>query len=289
MSVRERDPLTGHETTGHEWNGITELNTRVPRAVWWFIGITHVWAFLYWILMPSWPLITTYTPGLLGFNEKEHIDRQIVDRDAARAWTEPMETLSIDGIRADPALMEVVDQTAPALFGDNCAACHGTDAAGGPGFPSLVDDAWLWGGGSDAIMETLRVGINSEHPDTRYAQMLAFGRDQVLSRDEIRAVVEYVRSLGGAGVDEETRNAGQEIFAENCSSCHGEDGGGLTDLGAPNLTNSFWIYGGDEESMFKTVHDGRQGWMPAFENRLGLGERKLLTIHIQDLAREHPR
>ena len=285
MSVKERDPLTGHQTTGHEWNGITELNTGVPVAIWWFIGITHAWALVYWVLMPAFPLVTTYTSGLLGFNQKEYTNAQIEARQVQRAWwTKPMEDKSIDEIRADPELMRVVKATAPALFGDNCAACHGVNATGGPGFPSLVDSAWLWGGTSDDILETLRVGINSPHPETRTSQMLAFGRDGMLTRDEIRTVTAYVRSLSGADVPQDVRDAGATLFADNCASCHGEDAKGSTDLGAPDLTDSFWIYGGDEASLFQTVYGGRHGWMPSWEGRLGLAERKILTIHIQDLG-----
>jgi len=285
MSVKERDPLTGHQTTGHEWNGITELNTGVPMAIWWFIGITHVWALIYWVLMPTWPLVNTYTRGLLGFDQKTYVNDQIEARQEQRSWwTKPMKEKSIDEIRADPELMRVVDATAPALFGDNCAACHGPQAAGGPGFPSLVDSAWLWGGGSDDIMETLRVGINSPHPETRISQMPAFGYDGILTRDEIRAVTAYVSSLSGTEGPREVHDAGAILFADNCASCHGDGGKGSTDLGAPNLTDAFWIYGGDETSLLKTVYGGRHGWMPSWEGRLGLAERKILTIHIQDLG-----
>ncbi len=168
MSVKERDPLTGHQTTGHEWNGITELNTRVPRAVWFFVIVTHIWALAVWILLPTWPLVTTYTKGLLGLDQREEVAEEIVLADAARAdWTGRVETLPAAEIMEDPVLMARVNGTAHRLFGDNCAGCHGLDAEGGPGFPSLVDDAWLWGGDTDTIMETLRVGINATHPDTR--------------------------------------------------------------------------------------------------------------------------
>jgi len=283
MSVRERDPLTGHETTGHEWNGITELNTRVPRTVWWAIGITHVWALIYWILMPSWPLVTTFYGGLLGANQQERVDEQLVEAQAARGdWATAMERMSIDEIRADPALMRVVVETAPALFGDNCAACHGENAAGGPGFPSLIDDDWLWGGEADTILETLRVGINSTHAETRVSQMLAFGRDGMLTRNEVRTVGAYVRSLSGAEVPEDARKAGAVLFADNCASCHGENATGIAELGAPDLTDAIWIYGGDEARVFETIYGGRHGWMPAWEGRLGLAERKILTIYIQD-------
>ncbi|QIE56025.1 cytochrome-c oxidase, cbb3-type subunit III [Pikeienuella piscinae] len=295
MSVKERDPLTGHMTTGHEWNGITELNTRVPPPIWWFIGITHVWALVIWILLPTWPLVTTYTKGLLGLDQREEVEEKVVAANVARSdWADRIADLPVDEIRADPVLMSRVNDTAHALFGDNCAGCHGADAAGGPGFPSLVDSAWLWGGDADAIMETLRVGINSQHPDTHFGQMLAFGRDGMLSRDEIRAVAAYVQTLSdagdvaaeGAAADDEATDApdGAQLFADNCSSCHGEDGGGDTTLGAPDLTDDFWIYGGDEETLFQTVWGGRQGWMPTWEDRLSEVERKILATYILELG-----
>lgn len=287
MSVKERDPLTGHQTTGHEWNGITELNTRVPRAVWFFVIATHVWALVVWILLPAWPLATTYTKGVLGLDQREEVEEKIVAANVARAdWADRIAALPADEILDDPELMERVDGAANQLFGDNCAGCHGRNAAGGPGFPSLVDDAWLWGGDADTIMETLRVGINATHPDTRLAQMLAFGRDGILPREDIRTVVDYVQSLSGTEAPADRIAAGAEIFANNCASCHGETGAGNMDLGAPNLTDDSWIYGGDDESMFDTIWDGRQGWMPAWEDRMTETERKMLTVHLQQPRRE---
>jgi cytochrome c oxidase cbb3-type subunit III len=285
VSVRERDPLTGHQTTGHEWDGITELNTRVPRAVWWSIGITHAWALLVWILLPAWPLWVIYTHGLLGTDQKEQVEEEVLAANSARAgWADPVAERTVTEIRADPALMARVDQTAPALFGDNCAACHGRDAAGGPGFPSLVDDAWLWGGDPDAILETLRVGINARHPDTRVSQMPAFGRDRILDRDQIDSVIAYVKSLSGEPADPEAAAAGATVFADNCASCHGDAGTGSTELGAPDLTDAFWIYGGDDASLFDTLMYGRQGWMPSWEDRLTLTDRKILTAYLLELG-----
>ncbi|MEC7259415.1 MAG: cytochrome-c oxidase, cbb3-type subunit III, partial [Pseudomonadota bacterium] len=244
MSVKERDPLTGHQTTGHEWNGITELNTRVPRAVWFFIIVTHIWALVYWVLMPAWPLVNTYTRGLLGIDQQEQVEERVAAADAARGvWADQIAALPLDKIRDDTLLMAHVDRTAPALFGDNCAACHGSRAEGGPGYPSLVDDAWLWGGDDETILETLRVGINAPHPDTRYAEMLAFGRDGMLDRDQIRITADYVQSLAAldSGASPERLEEGAALFADNCSSCHGEDGAGMQDLGAPDLTDTHWI------------------------------------------------
>ncbi len=289
MSVRERDPLTGHSTTGHEWNGITELNTRVPRAIWIAIAVTHVWALGVWILMPAWPLVWTYTGGILGIDQKEVIDETMREAQAERAgWADPIAAMSVDEIRADPALMQVVDDTAPALFADNCALCHGPGGVGGPGFPSLVDDTWLWGGDPDAVMETIRVGINSTHPETRVSEMLAFGRDGILSGEEIRTVVAYVQSLSGGGsAPPETVAAGAELFAANCVACHGEDGSGSTELGAPNLRAGHWSYGGDAATLYRTVHDGRRGWMPGWEGRLSLTDQKILTVYLQTLGEEN--
>ena len=289
MSVKERDPLTGHETTGHEWDGITELNTRVPRAVWFFVAVTHIWALVYWVLMPSWPLVTTYWKGLLGYDQAIAVEEKIAEayRDLD-SWRAPLSELSAEEIREMPELMAHVDRTAPTLFGDNCAGCHGTDLAGAPGFPSLIDNAWLWGGDSDTIMETLRVGINAPHPETRFAQMLAFGRDGLLSRAQIRTVVDYVQTLSGMQTDlaPARLEEGAAIFAENCASCHGETGIGNQDLGAPNLTDDAWVYGGDDATMFKTIYEGRQGWMPAWEDRLTEADRMMLTLYIQTRGAE---
>ena len=289
MSVKERDPLTGHETTGHEWDGITELNTRVPRAVWFFVAVTHVWALVYWVFMPSWPLINTYWKGLLNYDQAIVVEEKVAK--AYREldeWRAPLAELSAEEIREIPELMAHVERTAPTLFGDNCAACHGLDLAGAPGYPSLVDDAWLWGGDSETIMETLRVGINAPHPETRFAQMLAFGRDGMLSRPQIRTVVDYVQSLSGLERDLPAARLeeGATIFAENCASCHGENGQGIQEMGAPNLTDAAWVYGGDDETMFKTIYDGRQGWMPAWEDRLTKADRMMLTLYIQSRAAE---
>lgn len=287
MSVKERDPLTGHGTTGHEWDGITELNTRVPRVIWWAIGVTHLWALLVWILMPAWPLINTYTKGVLGITERERVEEQVRELRLARAdWVNAFEELSFDEIRSRPELMQIVRQSGSVLFADNCSGCHGAQGQGGPGFPSLTDLEWLWGGDDETIMETLRVGINAPHPETRVSQMLAFGRDGILTREEIRTVADYLVSLRGEEeVDPVRVAAGAGLFADNCASCHGKDARGLREMGAPDLTNESWLYGGDVDILFHTIHDGRQGLMPAWENRMSVADRKIMTLYVQELAR----
>jgi cytochrome c oxidase cbb3-type subunit 3 len=292
MSVEERDPHTGYLTTGHEWNGITELNTPVPRPVYFFLIAAVLFSFGYWVLMPAWPLGVTYTKGLLGIDQRAIVSESLKQAALDRAvWTKRIEGESFQAIQADPHLMTVVRQTGRTLFGDNCAACHGFSAKGGKGYPNLTTSSWLWGGDPETIAETIRVGINSTHPNARVAQMLAFGRDGILQRPDVENVITYVQSLSDPSVVKRAPQqveAGKKVFAANCTSCHGDDGKGKTDLGAPDLTDKVWIYGGDPQSIFTTVWGGRQGHMPTWENRLSPVERKILALYISDLRSPRP-
>src|SRR5690606_2538793 len=199
MAEVERDPVTGRETTGHEWNGIKELDTPVPRGVLIFLIVTHVWAIAWWFFAPTWPLGTTYTKGLLGFDQRTTVEARVIEGQQERAWwTTRMETEPYDTIIADEALMQTVRDTGRQLFGDNCAVCHGQDGKGRANYPDLTDDDWLWGGEPELIEETMRVGINTAHPESRIGQMPAFGRDAVLERDQIHNVASYVYSLTNA-------------------------------------------------------------------------------------------
>jgi cytochrome c oxidase cbb3-type subunit 3 len=291
MAVGERDPHTGHMTTGHEWNGIKELNTPVPRAVFLFLILTFAFAVVYWVLMPAWPLGRTYTKGLLGIDQRTIVAQKLEAAATDRsAWAARIEAADFAAIEADPALMRIVRETGRTLFGDNGAACHGRHAEGGSGkgYPSLVDAAWLWGGAPATVAETIRVGINAAHPDTRTSQMLAFGRDGTLDRAQILSVAAYVQSLSqpalASGAEAAAVAAGKEVFAANCVACHGEDGKGLTETGAPNLADGFWLYGGDRQSIFTTVYWGRQGVMPSWEHRLSALDRKILALYVLDLG-----
>lgn len=288
MSVDERDPHSGHRTTGHEWNGIKELNTPVPRAVWFFLIATALFAVGYWVLMPAWPIGRTHTRGLLNFDQRAVVSRQITRASQDRAvWTRRIVELDIDHIRADPALMRAVREDGHRLFGDNCAACHGSDGRGGKGFPNLIDRDWLWDGAPDAIAKTIAVGVNSPaSKDTRVSQMLAFGRDGMLESDAVRAVADYVRYLSdptiARGVGARSVAAGRTVFAANCVACHGPDARGNQALGAPNLTDRTWLYGGDAQSVYTTIFDGRQGEMPAWGERLSPVDRKILLVWLLD-------
>ena len=287
MAVEERALHTGYLTTGHEWNGIKELNTPVPRAVYFFLIIAAVYSVVYWILMPAWPIGVTYTKGLLGLSDRHNVREEVKQASLSRdQWAKQIETGSYASIQANPQLMTIVRQTGRTLFGDNCAACHGFDAKGGPGFPNLTTSSWLWGGDPAAIEETIRVGINSAHPDSRVSQMPAFGHDQMIPAADVENVVAYVRTLSDPTAAKDAKpgqiEAGQKVFAANCAACHGDDGKGKTDTGAPNLTDKFWIYGGDRQSITNTVWNGRQGRMPTWDGRLSPLDRKILALYLLD-------
>jgi cytochrome c oxidase cbb3-type subunit 3 len=289
MEVEERDPVTGRLTTGHEWNGIKELYTPVPRVVIFFLIVMTLFAVGYWILMPAWPLGRTYTKGLLGVDQKTTVERQVEEASAARsAWTQQIDTLDFAAIKADPVLMQYVRDAGSTLFGDNCAACHGTRGTGGKGFPDLTAGAWLWGGEPETVAETLRVGINSTHDEARVSQMLAFGRDGTLNLAQIDDVLAYVQSLGGSSdvtaASPEAVVRGKEVFVQNCVTCHGDDAKGKRDMGAPDLTDASWIYGGDRQSIHTTIYAGHQGQMPSWEQRLSTTQRKILTLYVLSLS-----
>jgi cytochrome c oxidase cbb3-type subunit 3 len=287
-----RDPYTGHLSTGHEWNGITELNTPVPRVIYFFLLATALFSLGYWVLMPTWPVGTTYTKGLLGDDVRADVTQSVKQAALDRAhWTQQIESKSFADIQKDPQLMDVVRESGRALFGDNCAACHGRDARGNKGFPNLTTQSWLWGGSPEEIAQTIRVGINSAHPDSRSSQMPAFGRDGILQRPDIDKVVAFVRSLSHPGdktIPADKIAAGKEVFAANCVACHGEDAKGSHEAGAPDLTDAFWIYGGDTQSITNTVWGGRQGHMPTWEGRLSDVDRKILALYITDLRSPKP-
>jgi cytochrome c oxidase cbb3-type subunit 3 len=293
MEVKERDPYTGRETTGHEWNGIKELDTPVPRGVLMFLIVTHIWAIAWWFLVPAWPLGTSYTRGLLGVDQRTTVEQRVLEGQRNRAdWISRMESEPYDAILADEVLMQTVRATGRQLFGDNCAACHGRDAKGGANYPDLTDGDWLWGGGPELIEQTMRVGINTGHPETRIGQMPAFGRDEMLDRAQVRSVAAYVYSLThpeySTPENVERIEAGREVFVTTCAACHGEDAKGSLEVGAPNLMDTAWIYGGDLDTIIASVHGGRQGHMPTWDERLTTAEIRTLALYVHDLGTRQP-
>jgi cytochrome c oxidase cbb3-type subunit 3 len=282
----EIDHVTGRSTTGHEWDGIKELNTPLPR--WWVLTFyaTIVWAVAYWVVYPAWPLVSGYTAGVLHYTNRAAITEDLANLEALRGEKmKVLGTASLADIEKDPALLALARARGKTVFGDNCAPCHGSGAAGAKGYPNLNDDDWLWGGSLDQIMQTIQFGARSGHAKAHEGQMLAFGRDGVLKKDEVVTVANYVRALSGLsttpGYD---TAAGKKIFAENCVSCHGDDGKGNQELGAPNLTDQIWLYGSDEATLIETIGNGRTGVMPAWIGRLDPVTIKALTVYVHSLG-----
>ncbi|UFZ07000.1 cytochrome-c oxidase, cbb3-type subunit III [Bradyrhizobium ontarionense] len=282
----EVDSVSGTATTGHAWDGIKELNTPLPR--WWVITfyITIVWAIGYWIVYPAWPTISSNTQGLLGYSSRADVAVELANLEKIRGGKmAALATASLADIEKDPAMLALARAKGKTVFGDNCAACHGTGATGAKGFPNLNDDDWLWGGSLEQIQQTLLYGVRSGHPKTRESQMLAFGKDGVLKPAEIVTVANYVRELAGLptrpGYD---AKAGAKIFAENCVACHGDNAKGNPDLGAPNLTDKIWLYGADEATLIETITNGRGGVMPAWEGRLDPTTIKAMAVYVHSLG-----
>jgi cytochrome c oxidase cbb3-type subunit III len=280
------DPVSGRETTGHEWDEIRELNNPLPR--WWLVLLyaTIVWSILYWVVYPSWPLVSDYTRGLFGYSQRAAVIEEVAAARAARgAQGQALARASLDEIRGDPELLKLALANGRAAFGDNCASCHGAGAAGRIGYPSLQDDEWLWGGSLDEIHKTIRVGARAGHADTRQSEMLAFGRDGILKRGETEAVANYVLSLSGQAFNPKLKlEEGGTLYAANCAACHGDQGKGNKEMGAPDLTDAIWLYGSAPEQVIATIAGGRKGVMPAWEGRLDPVTVKSLAVYIHSLG-----
>ena len=280
------DRISGQTTTGHEWDGIRELNTPLPRWWLWLFYLTIAFAVAYWIVYPAWPLASSYTAGLFGYTNRGRVAEDLAAGQAARMqMAAGLEAASVDQIAADPKLTEIALAEGKAAFGDNCTPCHGSGGQGQRGYPNLTAGRWLWGGTLDQIDGTITHGIRADDPDTHTSAMPSFGKDGILKPEEIREVANYVRTLGGLepeqGVDVA---AGKKIFADNCSACHGEDGKGNIDMGAPNLTTKVWQYGSDINDLIYTITYARNSVMPAWGKRLDPVTIKSLAVYVHSLG-----
>jgi cytochrome c oxidase cbb3-type subunit III len=276
------DPITGTATTGHEWDGLQELNTPLPRWWLWLFYATIIWAIGYWIVYPAWPFISSYSQGVLGWHSRNAV---VSDLDGLRAQRGPMmqklASASLDQIVADPQLLDFARAVGKSAFAENCAACHGAGGAGARGYPNLNDDYWLWGGKLANIEQTIAHGVRATDPDTHAgALMPAFGRTGMLKPAEISAAADYVRSLSGLPAPNADLAQGKKVFEDNCAVCHGADAKGNRDLGAPNLTNGIWLYSPDKAVIVDGIVNGRGGVMPAWSGRLDPTTIKALAVYV---------
>ena len=281
----EKDSVTGTETTGHEWDGIKELNTPLPK--WWLYVFyaTVAFSLVYYLLYPTVPGFD----GLLGTNNRLALDDKLAAAHERQAvYRDRIAALESEEIARDPELLSFALAGGRSLFADNCAPCHGLGGAGQHGYPSLADDVWLWGGTLDEIDTTILYGVRSAHEDSRFSEMPAFGADELLSGEEIAAVADYVLSLSGEAEGEADLAAGAEIYADNCAACHGENGEGDISQGAPRLNDQIWLYGGERAEVIAQIGKPKHGAMPPWVDRLDPMALKMLTVYVHSLGGGQP-
>jgi cytochrome c oxidase cbb3-type subunit 3 len=285
MSKHDIDEVTGVETTGHEWDGVKELNKPLPR--WWLLTFyaTIVWAVGYWIVYPAWPTFTGYTQGLQGYSQRLTVADELKAAQAAQGqFREQLDKTPLDQIRNSPDLLRFAMAGGAAAFQTNCAPCHGRGAQGFAGYPNLNDDDWLWGGTIFDLHKTISNGVRSDHKETRTSQMPRYGIDKLMDDGQINDAAEFVLSLTGKSTDPTAVARGQKVFAEQCASCHGPDGKGQQEQGAPNLTDEIWLYGGTKAAIVESIRTGRGGMMPAWAGRLDPVTIKALTVYVHSLG-----
>lgn len=285
MSIVERDPLTGQPTTGHEWDGIKELRTPIPT--WWLVTFVVTWIFSvgYLVLFPSFATTRGYAPGLLGWSSDGELQAAMAAaRSTQTAWRSKLLSVAIEKVEDDEELRRFAVAGGQAAFNENCAACHGVGAGGQIGqFPSLGDDDWLWGGRITDIQQTVRHGIRSGDDETRQSEMPAFG--DILAPEQIASAADYVLSLSDpAQKATRDRLPGAAIYSENCAACHGAQGEGNRELGAPRLNDAIWLYGTSREAVISQITRPRMGQMPAWGSRLDEATIRMLAVYVHTLG-----
>lgn len=280
------DEPTGTETVGHEWDGIEELNTPLPRWWLWTFYATMVFAIGYCVVYPAFPGANGKPGGMANWSSRDQLEATIAARDAEqKPLRDALSVGDINQLIADPKLMQAAVAGGGAAFRVHCTQCHGAGAAGSRGYPNLNDDDWLWGGDLATIEKTILDGIRQpEHKQTRFSQMPAFGRDGILTATEINDLASYLRAISKQENQSASSARGAQLFAANCVACHGSDGKGMRALGAPNLTDAIWLYGGDRASIVQTVTNSRYGVMPAWGGKLDKATVRMLAAYVHSLG-----
>jgi len=287
------DKASGVETTGHEWDGLKELNNPLPRWWLWTFIITCIWAFGYMFVYPTWPTLSGEgvrggTPGSAGWTQYRQLKEQQADIVARKsAYLERFTKSDFESILEDPELYQFAIAGGKAAFKENCSQCHGTGGGGAKGYPNLNDDEWIWGGSLEDIYSTLVVGIRSGHEDEKTSMMPNFGEDGILNKEQMRDVAQYVYALSHKEnlADAATLQRGAGIFKEQCAACHADDGRGMREMGAPSLNDAVWLYGdGEVNSIMNQLQRAKHGVMPYWEGRLSNETIRQLTIYVHSLG-----
>ncbi|MDS9468538.1 cytochrome-c oxidase, cbb3-type subunit III [Paracoccus sp. MBLB3053] len=273
-------------STGHSWDGIEEYDNPLPRWWLWTFYATIVWAVGYMFLYPAIPLVSQATQGLLGTNNRAEVASDIRRFAEANAGVQAkLVDTPLEQIADDPELANYTANAGAAIFRTWCAQCHGSGAGGASGYPSLLDNDWLWGGTLEDIHTTVQHGIRDpKDGDTRYSEMPRFGTDGLLDNTQIRQVVHHVLELGGKPHDAALAEAGTDVYVDNCTACHGENGKGDREQGAPDLTDAVWLYGSDPATLTRIVHDGPFGVMPAWAGRLSEADIRAVASYVHGLG-----
>lgn len=282
---REIDSVTGVETTGHEWDGLKELNKPLPR--WWVLTFyaTILWSIGYWIVYPAWPTLNGYTKGIWGYSQRAVVAGEVeAARKGQAGMREQLDKTPLADVRKNPELLRFAQAGGNAAFQTNCAPCHGRGAQGFTGYPNLNDDDWIWGGKIEDVHKTILFGIRSGHKEGRDVQMPKFGVDKVLTAEEISDTAEFVLSFSKKSTDAAAAGRGAKTYKDQCASCHGDDGKGKLDQGAPNLTDGIWLYGGSKDAVVESISTGRGGSMPAWTGRLDAVTLKALAVYVHSLG-----
>lgn len=273
-------------STGHEWDGIKEYDNPLPRWWLWTFYVCIIWAIGYMVMYPAIPLVNGPTLGVLDTNNRKVVAAEIARFDDANGpIRQQLAEIPLNDIQNDAAVSDYANHAGAAVFRTWCAQCHGAGAGGAKGYPALVDNDWLWGGSLDDIYQTIKHGIRSDvDDDTRYSEMPRFGVDELLERDQIDQVASYVLSLSGHDHDAAKASEGATVFADNCASCHMEDGSGDRSQGAPNLKDAIWLYGDDKATLTRIITQGPYGVMPAWDDRLSEDEIRAVAVYVHRLG-----
>ncbi|GAB5486611.1 MAG: cytochrome-c oxidase, cbb3-type subunit III [Parasphingorhabdus sp.] len=280
------DKATGTETVGHEWDGIEELDTPMPRWWVWTFYLTIIWAIGYVIMYPAWPMLNSATEGVLGWTSRGQLAQEMGAREKElKPIRAAMVAAGINEVAENEKLRNQAINGGASAFKVHCVQCHGSGAAGFKGYPNLNDDDWLWGGDLETIEYTLNHGIRQpDHAETRFSQMPAFGRDGMLQSNEVQDVVSHVRVLQGDEKPSAASQRGAVLYEANCVICHGENGTGDRFQGAPNLTDKISLYGRDRASLTETITNSRYGVMPRWNTRLDPATIRMLAIYVHSLG-----
>jgi cytochrome c oxidase cbb3-type subunit 3 len=286
MSDKEIDETSGIETTGHEWDGIKELNNPLPRWWLWTFYATIVFSIGYVIWYPAIPLLNTSTMGLSGETNRSLLAEEMKLVQSARAATvEKLASTDLEAIRADAELSRFATAGGASIYKVYCTQCHGSGAAGSPGYPNLNDDDWLWGGDLESIYLTIKHGVRStDDDDARFSEMPAFGADELLETEDVAAVAEFVLQMSDLEYQADLATTGREIYADNCASCHGADGKGDREFGAPNLADAIALYGTSRGELKAQINKPKHGVMPPWGDKLGDTGVKQLAIYVHGLG-----